>query len=524
MKDTLCSYYTNSEEITSYMVARLGINDTDIILEPSAGEGIFIDEIIKTNKNVHIDALDIDEKAIDVLHQKYNDNPTISVRKTDTLFDSELDAYDTMQLWLKQTDALMDEQLDYFSVIGGHYTKVIGNPPYGAWQDYEKRDLLKKKYAGQYVRETYSLFLLRCLSVLKVHGRLSFIVPDTFLFLNLHSRLREMLLTKSKIDEILIFPSKFFPGVGFGYSNLSIITLERCEQDEAISNTIRIIQGFQSPHEFSCLYGKRTVLSHLKIHNLRQGDILNNPQHRFIIGDDSTVSLLNTNNVTLGDVADIVTGFYTGNNKKFIRVLDDTVKGAKGYTKIDTQRIFCCTSTQGIDTDEGYIPYIKSSSKQRYLREKDEWFVRWDIPTISFYNTDKKARFQNTAFYFNTGIGIPMVKSSTIRAFLMENRVFDQSIVGIFPKNPDNLNYLLALMNSDSINQLIHIINPTANNSSNYVKQLPYIEPDSKTKQEISALVEDIFASLKKGNQKQASDIHKTINIMISGIYGQTQG
>jgi tRNA1(Val) A37 N6-methylase TrmN6 len=503
------------------MTARLGVSDKDLILEPSAGEGIFIDEILKSKKNVHIDALDIDERAIDILNQKYKDNSTVSVRKTDTLFDTELDAYDSMQLWLKQTDTLMDEQLDYYSVIGGHYSKIIGNPPYGAWQDYEKRDLLKKKYAGQYVRETYSLFLLRCLSVLKLHGRLSFIIPDTYLFLNLHSRIREILLTKTKIDEILIFPSKFFPGVSFGYSNLSIITLERCEQDEAISNMVRIIQGFQSPHEFSCLCGQGRLMEHLKVYKLRQGDILNNLQHRFIIGDNSSVTLLSKKNATLADVADIVTGFYTGNNKKFIRVLDDTVKGAKGYVQIDTEKIYDCNSTQGIDVDEGYVPYIKSSSKQRYLREKDEWFVRWDTSTVSFYNNDKQARFQNSSFYFNIGVGIPMVKSSTIRAFLMENRVFDQSIVGIFPRDPADLKYILALMNSDSINELIHIINPTANNSSNYVKQLPYIEPDSKTKQNISRLVDVIFSSLREGNQKQAAKIHKTINTIISGIYGK---
>ena len=46
MKDTLCSYYTNSDEITSYMVNRLGISNNDVILEPSAGEGIFIDELL----------------------------------------------------------------------------------------------------------------------------------------------------------------------------------------------------------------------------------------------------------------------------------------------------------------------------------------------------------------------------------------------------------------------------------------------------------------------------------------------
>ena len=177
MRDRLCSYYTNSKDITKYMVAKLGVVDQDVILEPSAGEGIFVDEVLESGRRVQIDALDIDRDAISILGKKYADNAAIVVRETDTL---------------------LDEQLDMFSSLGGHYTKVIGNPPYGAWQDYEKRNVLKKKFVGHYVKETYSLFLLRCISVLKRYGRLSFIIPDTYLFLNMHSRLREVLFTNTR--------------------------------------------------------------------------------------------------------------------------------------------------------------------------------------------------------------------------------------------------------------------------------------------------------------------------------------
>ena len=199
MKDRLCSYYTNSKDITEYMVSKLAVADNDIILEPSAGEGIFIDEILETNKSVQIDALDINRDAISILKKKYEHNSAVVVRETDTLLDEQLDFYSVSQLWLKQTDTLFDKQLDVFGSLGGHYTKVIGNPPYGAWQDYEKREMLKKKFSGHYVKETYSLFLLRCISVLRMNGRLSFIIPDTYLFLNMHSRLRELIFTNTKI-------------------------------------------------------------------------------------------------------------------------------------------------------------------------------------------------------------------------------------------------------------------------------------------------------------------------------------
>ena len=187
---------------------------------------------------------------------------------------------------------------------------------------------------------------------------------------------------------------------------------------------------------------------------------------------------------------------------------------------VDPTIVTHCTSLYGIpDIEEGYVPYIKSAAKRRYIRQSDEWFVRWDKPTIEFYKKNKKSRFQNSSFYFKTGIGIPMVKSNTIRAFLMADHVFDQSIVGIFPKDFSKLYYLLALMNSDTINDLVHAINPTANNSSNYIKQLPYIEPMSDVLEEITGMVKEVIVFESNAEYENADRLHNEINAMISLIY-----
>ena len=520
MKDILCAYYTNSSDITSYMIRRLGVSRNDIILEPSAGEGILIDEILKTGLSVQIDALDIDGKAVSILRKKYQENSAVTVRETDTLLDERLDAFGVPEIWLKKTDALVDEQLDYFGATGGHYDRVIGNPPYGAWQDYKKRALLKRRYPGQYVKETYSLFLLRCISVLKMGGRLSFIIPDTYMFLNLHAKLRELLLTTTKIEEIITFSSKFFPGVSFGYSNLSIITLERTGKESALNHTVRIVQGFQSTSEFALLFEDSGLPAHLSTFLLRQADIFDSEQHRFILADNDMTHVLKKASVRLGDVADVVTGFYTGDNRRFIRVLNDSVKGGKNYEKVDSSLIFSCTSLCGIDdAPEGYVPYVKSVSNTRYYRLYDEWFVRWDKDTVTHYSSNKKSRFQNSAFYFRTGVAISMVKSSRMKASLIENRVFDQSVVGIFPKDDSKLYYVLALMNSDVVNDLIHVINPTANNSANYVKQIPYIEPEQKVMDLIKDKVRRIIECIREGITDNCEPLHCEINMLIKQAY-----
>ena len=337
----------------------------------------------------------------------------------------------------------------------------------------------------------------------------------------MHSRLREVLFTNTKIDEVLLFPSKFFPGVSFGYSKLSIITLERCENNEALNNTFRVIQGFKSPNEFKLLINDNNTLpEYLQVFNFTQKEVFSAEQCRLVLAETKTTSLFSKGSKKLGDVADVVTGFYTGDNLRFIKSANKEVKGAKNYAVVDQEQVFSCNSLYGIpDVQEGYIPYIKSASKRRYVRQQDEWFVQWDKKTIDFYNRNKKSRFQNSSFYFKTGIGIPMVKSSIIRAFLMKDRVFDQSIVGIFPKDISKLYYMLALMNSDAINNLVHAINPSANNSANYIKQLPYIEPSEEKLTQINNIVQEIISLEEIANHGKADELHNELNSIIDKIY-----
>ena len=99
----------------------------------------------------------------------------------------------------------------------------------------------------------------------------------------------------------------------------------------------------------------------------------------------------------------------------------------------------------------------------------------------------------------------------------MHNCIFDQSIVGIFPHNSSLLNYFLALFNSEYFNKMIHIINPTANNSANYIKQIPLVLPNEHDLNEINAMVTKI---LFQKNSKSAIDlIHEQLNQKILDMY-----
>ena len=492
------AFYTKSTPIVDYMVSKLQLNSLDKILEPCGGDGVFIDCIIEHNEFAKIDICELNPFAINILQKKYSNFQNINIRECDTL---------------------LDDELSFNSNFGGFYDKIIANPPYGAWQDYEKRIILKKMYSDLYAKESYTLFLYRCIELLKDNGILSFIIPDTFLNLHMHKSIRKHILTKTKIKELALFPSSFFPGVNFGYANLSIITLQKSNnQIEIRNNSFEVKTNYNHVEQLN-----NRNEDDLKIYTFSQNEILENPDYAFLISDNSLVSkTINNSKLKLGDIANCVTGFYSGNDKVYLKVNSHNLKNGKNYEIIDSKKINKDYKNindilNGIETEKCYLPIVKGGNT-KFLKPVG-WYMNWSTEAVSHYKNDKKARFQNPKFYFKFGIGVPMISSSSITASLIENKLFDQSIVGIFPFEENLTYYLLAFLNSPTCNKLIRTINPSANNPANYLKKIPYKIPTEIQKNKIDEQITIILNSIKE-NGNYSSDNEKIINLIIEEIYG----
>lgn len=479
MKDSLCAYYTDSFPIVSYMLSQLHLSADDILLEPSAGHGAFL-ECLKSLS--HVDAFDVDPDACAYLQEHF----------------SEINVH--------LSDFLTDPLLHKYANSGGFYTKIVGNPPYGAWQDPNRRTRLRSLFPGQYVKETYSLFLYHAVRLLRPGGRLCFIIPSSFLFLSRFIRLREFLFNSCIIEEVLLFPANLFPGVDFHFADLSIITVERCiDKEKRDSNYIDIWQGFTDASQF---HEKSNVSAH---YFLKQKSIASNQGHAFLLCTQEELNILQSCQYRLSDIANVVTGFYSGNNSEFYRSY-----GGK-YPAPPEHSVFHCDSIDGIHgVTEGFIPVHHGILSASYLPDIPRYFVRWDKDTVDFYKTDKKARFQNPRFYFTQGIGIPVFSTKGIMAFYMDGRtLFDTSIVGVFPFDMPNVLFLLGLLNSSVMARFMNILRPGISRSAGYVKRLPIILPPPDVFARITTLTEEILSYGRERYDKN----QRAIDELVSQLY-----
>ena len=105
----------------------------------------------------------------------------------------------------------------------------------------------------------------------------------------------------------------------------------------------------------------------------------------------------------------------------------------------------------------------------------------------------------------------------------MDYRLFDQSIVGVFPKDVSLINYMLAFFNSSICTKLINAINPSTNNSANYIKKIPFIIPTNEIRKEVELIVESILAQLKTGNT-QIDKLEQKLDHIFDELYLNRNG
>lgn len=487
------AYYTKSNPILEYMIGMLHLSPNDNILEPCGGDGAFVDKILEKLPKAQISIFELNPSAVIELRKKY---------------------YCQNNIFIKETDTLLDESILSCSP---KYDKIIGNPPYGAKNDTHKKRVLKEHYPNIYTKESYTLFLYACIRCLKENGELCFIIPDTFLSLHRHLSIRKYLLTNTRIKEITLFPSSFFPNVHFGYANLCIITLEKSSDiSKNMENEISIRTNMQTVDDLNCYEsGKRKKITQKAIFESISSAFV------FTNAKDKIAELINDDSIDkIGDIASCVTGFYSGDDKRYLHPINYEVKNAKRYSCVSKEHIRTSALTEkekknGIVTKEYLVPIVKGGNIE-YIKP-NLWFMDWSSRAVAEYKVSKKCRFQNSDFYFRNGIGIPMIRSKKLTGALIEGRLIDQSIVGVYPKDDSFTYYLLGFFNSMICSDLINAINPSTNNSANYIKKIPFIYPTNSIKLKVDSLVRKIIIKLKGG--EDISCYKNELNEIFSDLY-----
>ncbi len=189
-KKEIGEYYTPNNLAIS-MVKKISDNIANSdILEPSVGEGVFLNPLLQ-HEPKSIDCIELFQEKCDFINNKY---------KSDKL------------------NVICSDFIEYSLNCNKKYDIIIGNPPYIKKSNLNEEIMIKSKKLLEFfsnnkirIENIWVSFILGSVKLLKKTGSIYFILPFEFLQVCYSEKLRLFLEEKFNKIEITVFNKKVFP-------------------------------------------------------------------------------------------------------------------------------------------------------------------------------------------------------------------------------------------------------------------------------------------------------------------------
>lgn len=297
----------------------------------------------------------------------------------------------------------------------GGFDIVIGNPPYitpslGKEQKTltdDEIDYLNETYESyEYKGNTYVIFIEKGLEILKEHGLICYIIPNTLLTNYNYKKIRKIILNETLINKLVKIEGRVFKDAETG-GNL-IFVLEKSKNN---SNNIFKAINLKEPEN---------IFEFNKYSNVNQQDLNEIPDNKFLLNQDEISFLIKLKklNKSLSECVTFYNGIKTGNNNKFL-----------SKSKLN----------------ENYLKVLRGKDIHRYYLKFDDEYVLFDKDQLW-------SNYDETKYLVNEKIIVRQTSDRIIGAY-DNNQYFtlDTTHLIIPNKNVDT-KYLLGLLNSNLIN------------------------------------------------------------------------
>ena len=312
-------------------------------------------------------------------------------------------------------------------INNGGFDVIIGNPPYGAALDEAFKNYIYHRYeAIEYQIDTYVVFMQKAFELLKDNGRLSFIVPSTWLSMSFFQKIRNFFISQTKLEKVVLFRYQVFEDV------VAETCIFVCKKTSDNSSEIDI-----------AVAGSTEKMLKLPYSQISQNYWKTNYENGFNVfyGQDrvNLIEKLFKEKYKLKDLADITVGvkpYQIG-------------KGAPKQTKEDVEkRIY----DANIKIDELHKPYLTGSNIFKYciVNPKGRW--------LKYGNWLAEPR--KTFDFSKDKIVIRQTSDKIVCAVDKNGYLSLNNVHNLLAKEKINLDYLTTVLNSRLIDFIYKYLAP----------------------------------------------------------------
>jgi hypothetical protein len=384
------------------------------------------------------------------------------------------------ELILKITNGYKDFDFEvYFSEVFHHkdgFDIVIGNPPYGVKYSNKEKIFLRSNYPEtQFKIDSYSIFILKSIQLLKSKGICFYIIPNTLLDNYFEEKVRTKLLIQNKIIEITDLNDNVFDSV---VTHSMIFAFQRILQSEY---QIKVVLDNQ-------LFGSTTYIP--KSFFLKQDKLLFSFRN---FNHNELLSKLSYSSIPLEQVLDLRQTIKTGNDKKYIKA----EKLKSNYKPILRGKDIFKWTIYNPNLFVGYGKHLACPRDPRIFEQPKILIRETGNSIIATYDGDK--------FY---------IMSSLYNGILRDNRFC--------------LKYLLALINSSIYQYQMNLLTFEKTKGAFtkarifHYHKLPVKILDLDNQKLFVEKVDEILKVKSKNPQANTKQLEDQIDIMVYKLYNLT--
>ena len=368
----------------------------------------------------------------------------------------------------KGVDELLENLINQAYIMVNIYDILVTNPPYmgSRYMNVNLSSYIKDNYITN--SDLFSSFIELCKDKVIKNGQLGFITPFVWMYISSYEELRNNIVENNSFTSLIeleynSFPEACVPVCTFTFRNIRI---------DGITGEYIRLQDFTGSENQELRTRDAIVNPNVYYRYSRENNFFEFiPSQR--IGYWINEALLN----------------IFKKEKRLIDYID--VTGSQNKTSDNDRFLRFIWEVDRNDINKRWSLYTKGGSYRKWYGNL-EMVVDWSDRAINYYRTNKTANLLNEKYWFKKGLTYNGISNRGFSVRYTENTIYDMKGPTFHIKDERLEYYILALLNSKLVDNIMFLYNPTLSYQKRDVDNIPVILPnDINILNKISSISEE---------------------------------
>lgn len=411
--------------------------------------------------------------------------------------------------WQEEIYPLAKSLVKQADILKRKFTITTTNPPYMSKMEGKLKQYVLDNYKDV-SSDLFAVFIKRNFKFTQKDGFMGFMTPFVWMFIKSYESLREYIINNKDIT--------------------TLVQMEYSAYEEATVPICSFVLANRKTSNFGYFYRLSSFKGGMEVQKQKVLEANEDKQCGYYYEtQEDTFKLIPGYNIAywlsdrlieafssnkIGDVAKPRQGLATGDNDRFLRLWYEIELNKFGLDYISRDK--------AIKSKMKWFPCNKGGAFRKWYGNNN-YVVNWEndgyeIRNLKDENGKLKSRPQNLDYYFKEGMTWSTISSSSLSMrYSPKGFLFETKGSVCFADNAENLKYLLGMMNTPIVAEILTALAPTLDFHEGPLSKIPAIIDDN-AKTDVTAVVDENISMSRMNWDSYETSWDFTVNPLIKQL------